>query len=359
MNLTASQSTIKEAKCFVGDSIETRAARIAIYGVIIILSLVANSLVIAIVCRTKEMKKPINFFITNMCCSDLLITILYMPRVLAIFAVGYEWLLDGTLGLVTCKMVPFLMETAISVSILTVVVISGDRLLAVCFPLRKFMTKKASQVILIVIWVTALTFRFPVLFIELREQNGKQYCNLKLDESFNNGAEKAYYKVIMIAIYVVPVLVTIICYVALIIAIKRFKPPGRLSGRATNSREIKNRNLLKLVVIVITCFISCWFLYSVIFVLDAYNVFIPCELRFARLVLAHANSAITPCLYFIFSENYRDGLRNSFKMRNSSLCGQHGQNAIELDSFKEFRTSRRTSNLVQVLATNRLLQLKK
>ena len=45
---------------------------IVTYCLIIIVSLVANSLIVILVCKTPNLKKPINYFIANMASSDLL-----------------------------------------------------------------------------------------------------------------------------------------------------------------------------------------------------------------------------------------------------------------------------------------------
>ena len=336
MNFTTSKPEIKEASCFVGDKTITRVARIAIYVVIISISVFGNLLVIAIAHRSKLLEKTTNLFIVNMCVADLLITVLYMPRAAAMFVVGYEWLLHGTLGLSTCKAVPFLMEVATAVTIFTVVLIGIDRVLSVCFPFKKIIQKRFSQVLIIAIWLLAAAFRFPVLFIELREENGKLFCNLNLDHSFSKGASKTYYQTIMISIYIIPVLIIILCYICLIVSIRRFKSARHLSTEERSSREARNRSMLRLIVIVISCFIMCWFLYSVIFVLDAYQVYISCELRFLRLVLAHSNSAITPCLYFIFSEHYREGLRKILKIWRRNVPDNR-----EIKSSEELTMSRR------------------
>ena len=76
------------------------------------------------------MRKTVNFFIVNMCIADLLIT-LYMPRSMSVWYDGYKWQLQGTVGVFFCKLAVFMHQTAICVSIFTVVAISFDRFFAV------------------------------------------------------------------------------------------------------------------------------------------------------------------------------------------------------------------------------------
>ena len=82
----------------------------------LVVSLVGNCLVAFIVYQTKNMRKPINFFISNMAISDLLFPLIVFPRYLAEM---YEdsWLISGTLGDVFCKVIPVLADIPAAVSV--------------------------------------------------------------------------------------------------------------------------------------------------------------------------------------------------------------------------------------------------
>ena len=54
------------------------------YCLIFIVSLVANSLIVTIVYKTPNLKKPINYFIANMAFSDILSAIFWMPLNLSV-----------------------------------------------------------------------------------------------------------------------------------------------------------------------------------------------------------------------------------------------------------------------------------
>ena len=64
------------------------------FCLIIIVSLVANSLIVIIVYKTPNLRKPINFFIANMASADLLVPIFWIPLDLSVPAhqlVSYRW----------------------------------------------------------------------------------------------------------------------------------------------------------------------------------------------------------------------------------------------------------------------------
>ena len=342
---------IKEAPCFVGDSVATRTGRLVIYAAIMLVSLTANVLVILIVCRDKRMRKPINYFIVNMCSSDLLITLVYMPRTVSIFAVGYEWLVTGLAGLATCKIVPFLLETATTVSILTVVVISLDRFLSVLFPLRTIITSRPARAIIFAMWIISAAFRSPIFYIKLVERNGKTFCTLDLDAEIYKGAASVYYKVVMATLYILPLLLIVLFYSGIIFVLKRKNAAIRLFRRDGGRAAAKNQQVLRMVMVVVAVFFCCWILYFVVLVLDTMKVIVSCEVRFARLILAHSNCAITPCLYFIFSENFRRGfasIRNSYTTRRVTIRGKHSAShgAVLTDEKKNgYKNSRGFYNM--------------
>ena len=76
------------------------------FSLILVVSLVGNSLIVLIVYKTPTLRKPINMLIANMAMSDLLYPIFWVP---ARLAEGHAdtWLIGGTLGQALCKIQTF------------------------------------------------------------------------------------------------------------------------------------------------------------------------------------------------------------------------------------------------------------
>ena len=338
VNLTNRITISSTVPCFVADSPATRTGRIIAYGAVMAVSLIANSVIIAIVYgKNKRMRKPINYFIVNIACCDLILSIVYMPRVVNIFSSGYEWLVDGVLGTITCKFVAFAHETAITVAILTVVVISVERFLSLVFPFKTLLQNRPSGIIIGSLWFVAIAFRFPIIYaIRLRTFGVRKYCVLNLDQTFKAGAAKEYYQVIVILLYGFPLAAIVFFYSAIIITLHKQKHPSSCSRhREISRKEMRNRQVVRMILIVIAVFISCWILYFIQFVLYTYDIPIPCEAMFVRIFLAHSNCAITPCLYFVFSENYRHGLRH-LRTKVIKTFTSSGKNAEETEAADTF-----------------------
>ena len=68
------------------------------YCLLIIVSLVANSLIVMIVYKTPNLRKPINYFIANMASSDLLFPIFRVPWRMFYLHTKDSFLVGGQLG---------------------------------------------------------------------------------------------------------------------------------------------------------------------------------------------------------------------------------------------------------------------
>ena len=105
------------------------------FCLIFIVSLVANSLIVIIVYKTPNLRKPINFFIANMASSDLLVPIFWIPLDLSYLHTN-SFLIGGQLGQALCKLVNFFIAVSFTVSVQNLILIAVDRFGAVVFPLR-------------------------------------------------------------------------------------------------------------------------------------------------------------------------------------------------------------------------------
>lgn len=340
-NYTPKNESVQNEDCFENDLTAVKMARIVPYCMLLVVSLLGNSAIIAAVWKEQRLRKTVNFFMVNMCTADLLIT-LYMPRSLSVWHDGYKWQLYGTLGLVVCKFAVFMHQTAICVSIFTVVAISFDRFFAVILPLRTIITKKICRIIITMIWFSSVVIRLPMLYgLKLiNTNNGETSCHLSLDDVFYQGAEKTYYNFTLIGLFAVPLAVIVVLYSAILISLKLRKAPGEeIAGREhTRDTRIKKK-VLRMVLIVVAAFVLCWLLYFVQLILFSYKIQVGCEVLFFRLFLADLNSAVNPCLCFALNENFRTGLKRI--LVRCALCS--GILSEENTSQRVFPTS--TMNL--------------
>lgn len=226
---------------------------------------------------------------------------------------GYKWLVFGLLGSIFCRMVPFVMEIAI-VSVLTIVAISLDRFLAVTFPLRTFMNWTHCWSFILATWLISIGVKVPTLLAtDLDEFEGEIYCIVDLDLTFGAGSGDIYFKFKFVVLYAISFAVTVGLNFAIIVTMNKRTIPGNTVVHTNNRyHEKTNRKVITMVLIVVAAFLLCWSLYFVLMVLRQNNIQVPCNVLYLRLLQAHFNAALTPLLYAIFSENYRQGFGEIF-----------------------------------------------
>ena len=77
------------------------------------------------------------------------------------------------MGWVICKTVSYLQGVSVSASINTLVAISVERCLAICYPLKWQMTSRACRVVVVVIWTFSLIITLPwAIFFGLHPLEG-------------------------------------------------------------------------------------------------------------------------------------------------------------------------------------------
>ena len=119
-----------------------------IYSISLLAALIGNFLIIVVFYMYKPIQKTINYFVVNMAISDLFTPLTIMPFKIAESLSNGTFLsqLPSSLSEVLCKLCFFLADTSILVSIISLMLISVDRLIAVVFPLQiKLISRKVRS----------------------------------------------------------------------------------------------------------------------------------------------------------------------------------------------------------------------
>ena len=287
------------------------------YCLIFIVSLAGNTVIGVIVYKSKTMRKPINFFIVNMAMSDLLFPIIVIPWVIQRLYID-SWLIGGPLGQALCKLVVFLPNVSTAVSIQSLVLIAVDRFGAVVYPLRSpLISSKLCPFFILATWIVAMAIYSPdFVGSKLVEYPEGLACIIEWNEVF--GEFNNYEASVIVVFYFIPLLLIAILYIIIFQKLKSQKIPGEQSISAGQQRQERKRNVLKMAIAIVLGFAVCWLPYAIgWFVwLFATNIFTPCGFYYfytVAILMASANCAINPCICFIFSSNYREGLKTLFR----------------------------------------------
>ena len=306
MNTTANGSNFWSCSSLINLS-AWRTGEIISYSLILVVSLIGNSLIGLIVYKTPNMRKPINYLITNMAMSDLLFPLFTIPPLLS---VNDDWLISGPLGLALCKLYLYLPFVSYSVSGQSHILIAVDRFVAVVFPLRSpLIGRKWFPLIITATWIVALTLHTPRLVNSKVFYDDGMICRFVLGEVWPSAVAGFTY---------ITIVLLVILYSIILIKLKLQAPPGEQSTNVEKQRKRRNKNVLRMVIGIFLAFLFCYVPHTtarLILTLN-FSVWFSCSFRlftiFANLMFI-ANCAVNPFICLIFSSNYRQGLRKLLK----------------------------------------------
>ncbi|CAH3174815.1 unnamed protein product [Porites lobata] len=321
MNSTANGSS-ESSSCFT--QLNFTALKIGgtvAYCLFIIVSLAANSLIVTIVYKTPNLRKPINYLIANMASSDLLFPIFWIPLKLSNLHTN-SFLIGGKLGQAFCKLGPFFGNVSIAVSIQNLILIAVDRFGAVVFPLRSpLIRSKLCPFFILTTWIVAIAFNSPYFFtVELVEYAKGAWCVLEWKKVFGESSSFASYRLAFCILFIyIPVPLLVILYSIIVIKLKTQAHPGEQSANSQQQRDRRNRNVLQMSIAIVTVFVLCWLPDSINFLILWYqdnfthlscSFWIYFEVTF---YMTNTYCAINPIICFMFSSNYRKALKRLIK----------------------------------------------
>ena len=288
------------------------------YFISLLVALIGNVLIIVMFYKYKPIRKSINYFVLNMAISDLFTPLTIMPYIIAKTlsnGPGFLSPLPSPLAEVICKLCFFLADSSFDVSIISLLMISLDRLIAVVFPLQiKLISMKVRFTCIVMSWVVA----FSVHGIYLRRMvNFHGDCYLDwVGEGYVD-----FSLAIAIALFFIPVCLLTIIYGAIAVTLKRRRRKRKNMSKSKKSHDhSSNRKIMGLSVAILAGFIISigpFVVYSLILIilkrmaLPEFEKYPALEFIITKL-LFHSWGAFNPCMCFAFSENYRTGLHHVF-----------------------------------------------
>uniref|UniRef100_A0A1B0CD97 Putative tyramine receptor 1 n=2 Tax=Lutzomyia longipalpis TaxID=7200 RepID=A0A1B0CD97_LUTLO len=137
----------------------TDIALVSLFCILIVITVIGNTLVILSVITTRRLRTVTNCFVMSLAVADWLVGLFVMPPAVAVHLMG-SW----ELGRVLCDIWISLDVLLCTASILSLCAISIDRYLAVTQPLnysRRRRSKRLALLMILVVWVLALAITCP------------------------------------------------------------------------------------------------------------------------------------------------------------------------------------------------------
>ena len=313
MNSTTGNGPIESLSCFSAKAYNI-GMTIAL-SLILAVSLMANCFIVMIVYKTPALRKPINYFIACMAISDLLYSIFYIPLYLS--SLLTSWRIDGHLGQALCKLAPFFSGVSFVVSIQNLILIAVDRFGAVVFPLRSSLIRsKLCPFFISAMWIVAGAVSSPNLFtFQLVEYSGEIQCQRRWKKAFGESSSFTDFLLpYCVLLIFIPVMLLVILYSIILAKLKTQAHPD--AGQSVNTqqhRKRQNRNVLQMSIAIVLVFVSCWLpFYTNFFVIEYSSVQFSCAFLLyfdVAVLMTVAYCAINPIICFVFSSNYRQGLK--------------------------------------------------
>ena len=308
----------------------TKMIMIGLYVIIILFSLVGNSLIIHLVRTRKSIRKnPFYWLIVNTAVADLVGVIASSAVSILLFGFGDQ---PGVFGTVLCKGLPYLLNVSICAAIWTLTVIAVDRYLVIVCLRRRAQSSRSVLRSIITVWLCAALVSSVYLYkykTEMDEDGTVQYCYEQWheNEEMNNTFFKAEVILKVVLTYAVPLVVMAILYFLIARFLWTHKPPVSVNQHAHINQGRKRKTAIKIFTVV-TVFAVCWFPVNVSMIMFEYYYGehdIPVVLLWLFDWLSYANTAIRPWLFIAFGEHLRRGtteiyrhLRNKLRLRTRS-----------------------------------------
>lgn len=297
------------------------------YLLICAIGVTGNSLVIYVVLMFAKMKTVTNMYILNLALSDVLF-LMILP-IMGTTALVKHWLF----GFAMCKIYFVLYSINLFGGAFNLCVMSADRYLAVCHPIRslKYRTPRVALFLCLCIWSLAFLVMLPIILysttVKHRNMPGKETCGIFWPEDQIIPADKAFIWYSFILGFAIPVSLISVFYVLVIVRLRQVGP-----AKKSKEKRRSHRRVTRLVLTVVAVYVVCWLPY---WCFQAYIVFNDINVKDAVLVLvfngftvlSFANSTLNPFLYAFLSDNFRKSFMKAFKCVSSmeaskSICNE-------------------------------------
>lgn len=296
--------------------------------------------------RYTKMKTATNIYIFNLAVADALVTTT-MPFQ------STDYLLNSwPFGEVVCKVFISIDYYNMFTSIFTLTMMSVDRYVAVCHPVKAldFRTPMKAKIINILIWVLSSAAGIPAMVLGSTQTNNGNiyishelflrfrivfdgYTSLPCTKHSNNNwllfifstgtTECAlqfpdpyiYWDTLMkicvfIFAFVAPLIIISVCYTLMVL---RLKSVRLFSGSREKDRNL--RRITRLVLVVVAVFVVCWTPIHIFILVKALSTGVPettavMAAYFFCVALGYTNSSLNPILYAFLDENFKRCFRD-------------------------------------------------
>ncbi|XP_052394021.1 proteinase-activated receptor 1-like isoform X1 [Carassius gibelio] len=319
---SSSLSISDEADDFLKGLLVTRIMP-SFYIIIILISLPLNALaLVTFTCKIRE-KKPAVIYMSHLACVDLLFTLL-LPLKIHYQLNASDWVF----GEAACRVISAAYYCYMYCSILLMMCMSVDRLLAVVFPIPSLTWRSARKAtyICVLVWLLAIAGTVPLLSIRqtFKIKDVGTTCHDVL--IYVNSADRLYmylFFILSCLYYFAPLIITLVSYSTIIYALCVKSDPLATSPSSSGSR----RRAVIMAIAVLTEFVLCFapsncILWYHCYLLATGNNSGQGDSSYAAYLLAvclgSTSVFLDPLLYYYGSSQSRQKISSVFRRENTT-----------------------------------------
>lgn len=351
-------TTMTECSASAVDSDFAKVVKYVIYSMIMIVATLGNMFIITVVYKKKTMRRTTNIFIANMALSDMLIAVIVVPRMIVELYVGpRRWLIDGSLGSLTCKFTNFFADFSLCITITSHAVIAVDRFWAIVYCLRPSpVTPTRRKYIIAIIWLYSFLLHSPNLYIyKLRYIKGKAFCRINWHPLDNFTSQRTFFSFILVFVICIPGFLMSVLYIWLIVSLNKtiiHHPHVR------QQRQKEDVVVLRKIAVLLSVFLVSCLPITILGILHFYvwQWKAPCS-AWMYAYMAHtlllSNSAVNPWLCIALQENYKLHIRKIFNWTRQCFCIGSTKRSMKIQVYELGELSVKGKNERDSLVTYR------
>uniref|UniRef100_A0A3Q3IDV0 G-protein coupled receptors family 1 profile domain-containing protein n=1 Tax=Monopterus albus TaxID=43700 RepID=A0A3Q3IDV0_MONAL len=269
-----------------------------------LLTVSLNLLVIISISHFRQLHTPTNLLLLSLAVADFLVGLLVMP--FQILLTEPCWFL----GDLVCVLFYLLPCITLLASILNMVLISVDRYVAICDPLRypTKITQKRVQIFVVLCWIYAVFYSFLLLYDNLKQPGRYNSCYGECVINYNGAVD-------IVLFFILPISVIIILYMRVfVVAVSQARAmcshiaAVTLQCSVTVNVKKSEMKAARTLGVLVAVFLMCYCPYYCV-TLSGYDIMISSSSTVFVLFLAYFNSCLNPVIYAFLYPWFRKSVK--------------------------------------------------
>ena len=278
-----------------------------LYSLVFLLSFAGNSFVLLLCFKLKRRPFAMKWFIANLAFADLAFNTLTI-----LDFINFVWTWIG--GQLSCKLASFVIEACYTSSIMTLVLISFERLKAVVNPFSvRFTAPVATLRKLVALWAGSFIIASPLLYAYQAQMDdgGIVFCT---NATFGDLGRQIYYSIHAVCFFLFPLIYMIYAQKNIFLSLRSGAFPRRYAFATANAK--RHHKVARTLAALTVAFAICWSPFMIIRTLMYFHLAEDGYIWRASQLLIHLNTALDPILYGLYGDDLKRYIQSFIKCTN-------------------------------------------